>query len=684
MINYMKNLLILSGILMILPITLVHAQIEPDPSQPVGSVTNIDDLNRGHSIITQLMTDHADGNFERFENQVINLAFVDPDNNTLVVGFDPIMHVLDIKPNTGDLLTGIPTDIVYSIHELLSDDQDPIQRYESMYKHRCINSLSLFCEKLARELNIDQIQDRRPSLYTNIFVDNFQNGLKKWNKTDDRNFKAKISDESEHYLPEWSPNNKVLESGKCDPCTVFMKKPIDLTKYNNITMSFNYFIDEELNDDHYLQLDFYNYTQLNTYKRWNITNNNNTWIPMEIDLTDYKTYDFNLKFTAYSGKNKEISIDNIVIKGIINTDIDGDGVINKLDKCPRSAGHIKLKGCPDYEAPKFYMNFYLPGEYQHIRDDKFFYPVIVVDNLDGFVNKTCRPPSGSIQNGLLEILGHKIIFNCYAIDSTGNTDERRFSIIVHERQHIDLYGGMNHVLNFYVELIDKVIMSHGTITIGAETNDGTKGVVVAGHSVLYNEHKQDHSLDYHMDHYVLDQGKKSQIGFGPAVESSSFSIDAAFIPLQTKVDINPYQVKMKNGTIFTVTQSSMAETPRLAKINVYGHLNNDQGRLLFKNVTKVDGNNIYNNMGIFTSAVIVGDSGGPIIYHNNNTNNLIGSVHGATCIIQNITSLGNQTSINEIDPDLCPSVDKNDKNKDYWYYKVFTPWEHIKEDLNIK
>ena len=21
---------------------------------------------------------------------------------------------------------------------------------------------------------------------------------------------------------------------------------------------------------------------------------------------------------------------------------------------------------------------------------------------------------------------------------------------------------------------------------------------------------------------------------------------------------------------------------------------------------------------------------------------------------------------------------KNNKNKDYWYYKVFTPWEHLK------
>ena len=681
----MQNILIITGILMILPFTISYAQIEPDPNQPIGPTTNIDDLNRGHSIITQLMTDHADGNFERFENQVINLAFVDPDNGTLVVGFDPIMHVLDIKPNTGDLLTGIPTDIVYSIHGLLSEDQDPLQKYNSMYEHRCVNSLSLFCEKLANELNINQYQDRSVPINTTIFSDNFQNGLKKWNKTDDRNFKAKISDESEHYLPEWSPNNKVLESGKCDPCTVFMKKSIDLTKYNNITMSFDYFIDEELNDDHYLQLDFYNYTQLNTFKRWNGTLNNNTWIPMEIDLTDYKTYDFNLKFTAYSGKNKEISIDNIVIKGIINTDIDGDGVINKLDKCPRSPGFAKLKGCPDYESPGLYMNFYLPGEYLHIRDDKFFYPVIAVDNLDGFVNKTCRPPSGSVQNGFFVLLGKQIIFNCYAIDSTGNTNERILSIIVTEKQHIDLYGGDRHGLNAFYDKRNIIKTFDGTITIGVETNNGTKGVVVAGHSVGYNAFKSSFPIDYHMDHFMLDKNKlRAQIGFGPAVESSSFSIDAAFIPLQTKVDINPYQVKMKNGTIFTVTQSSMAETPRLAKINVYGHLNNDQGRLLFKNVTKVDGNNIYNNMGIFTSAVIVGDSGGPIIYHNNNTNNLIGSVHGATCIIQNITSLGNQTSINEIDPDLCPSVDKNDKNKDYWYYKVFTPWEHIKEDLNIK
>ena len=32
----LKNLLILTGIIMILPFNISHAQIEPDPSQPVG------------------------------------------------------------------------------------------------------------------------------------------------------------------------------------------------------------------------------------------------------------------------------------------------------------------------------------------------------------------------------------------------------------------------------------------------------------------------------------------------------------------------------------------------------------------------------------------------------------------------------------------------------------------------
>ena len=37
----MRNILILTGIIMILPITLVYGQIEPDPSQPIGPVTNV-------------------------------------------------------------------------------------------------------------------------------------------------------------------------------------------------------------------------------------------------------------------------------------------------------------------------------------------------------------------------------------------------------------------------------------------------------------------------------------------------------------------------------------------------------------------------------------------------------------------------------------------------------------------
>ena len=38
-------------------------------------------------------------------------------------------------------------------------------------------------------------------------------------------------------------------------------------------------------------------------------------------------------------------------------------------------------------------------------------------------------------------------------------------------------------------------------------------------------------------------------------------------------------------------------------------------------------------------------------------------------------------SYGQIEPD--PNH-KNNKNKDYWCYKVFTPWEHIKKELNIK
>ena len=681
MINYMNSLLILTGILMILPFTISHAQIEPDPNQPVGPVTNIDDLNRGHSIITQLMTDHADGNFERFENQVINLAFVDPDNGTLVVGFDPIMHVLDIKPNTGDLLTGIPTDIVYAIHELLSDDQDTIQRYNSMYEHRCTNSNSLFCEKLAHELDINQFQDR-PALPNTpiIFSDNFQNGLKKWNKTGD--FRVKISDESSRYPPEWSSNNKVLESGKCNSnnnntCVILLKKNLDLTKYENITLSFDYFIDH-LNAGKRGFLDVYNNNRWNTLYIFNYSSNN-IWDKLSFNLDNYKSSTFNLRFVVDSGKNKEVAIDNIVIKGVL--DSDGDGISNMHDTCPQVFG-TKSNGCP-VSPPKFYHGF--SGRYNYIIGDKFFYPIIVIDKEDGVIQPTCNPPNNSTipnnQNSPLSI-------RCSVTDTTGDVVTKSFGLKFQHTGHQDLYGGMKHGINGLFNKgfgLDVHIIINGTITIGAETKDGTKGVVVAGHSVGYNAYKNKFPSIYHLDHFIYNNNNKHQIGFGPAVESSSFSIDAAFIPLQTKMDINPYQVKMKNGTIFTVTQSSMADTPRLAKINVYGHLTNDQGRLLFKNVTKVGGNNIYNNMGIFTSNVIPGDSGGPIIFHDNGTNKLIGSAHGATCIIHNISSQGDNTIINVSNVTfLCPTADKNDKNEDYWYYKVFTPWEHIKLDLNIK
>ena len=41
MINYMNSLIILTGIIMILPFNISHAQIEPDPSQPIGPTNKV-------------------------------------------------------------------------------------------------------------------------------------------------------------------------------------------------------------------------------------------------------------------------------------------------------------------------------------------------------------------------------------------------------------------------------------------------------------------------------------------------------------------------------------------------------------------------------------------------------------------------------------------------------------------
>ena len=663
----MKYLLFL---ILILPITIVYGQIEPDPNQPIGPITNIDDLNRGHSIITQLMTDHADGNFERFEDQVINLAFVDPDNGTLVVGFDPIMHVLDIKRDTGNLLDGIPTDIVYSIHELLSDNTNSTQKYIDLYNHRCTNSLSILCEKLAYQLNIDQTQDIPPLPDDpTIFKDNFQNNLKKWTKSGDKDFRLKVSDESSRYPPEWSSNNKVLESDDCtDICMISLKKPLDLTKYINVTMKFNYYVDQSARDDQYLHVDFYNGTNWNTVLKYNGTMNNNLWNDQYgiFQTSHYYVSDFNIRFVANTTSDNEVAIDNLEFRGIRDTD--RDGVPNKIDKCPRIAGVVSLNGCPD-KPPKIYQ---ISPLYQYIQNDKFFYPMIAIDDIDGITPVICNPPSGSILQVSVSLL-----ISCNAIDSSRNNITKLLSFSFKEVNHVDLYGGMEHGLNYYDKKKKSIEGTKGTITIGAETKNGTKGVVVAGHSVLYNLYKQDYPLNHHIDHFLVDQITRTQIGFGPAIDSKNFSVDAAFIPLKTKVDINPYQVKIKNGTVFNVTQSSMAETPRLSEINMYGHLTNDQGMLLYKNVTKVWGNDIYYNMGIITNlTAISGDSGGPIIFHDNGINKLIGSIHGHTCMIRDIP---NRSDIN-----VLVSIHCNPLFPDLWTYDVFTPWERIKEDLNIK
>ena len=111
---------------------------------------------------------------------------------------------------------------------------------------------------------------------------------------------------------------------------------------------------------------------------------------------------------------------------------------------------------------------------------------------------------------------------------------------------------------------------------------------------------------------------------------------------------------------------------------IVGINNNAVGRLNFKNVTTMHpGTIITTDMAVGNYLSELGDSGAPIIFRDGNVNKIIGVHEGIICTFSN-TDTGEILRDYYDNPLLCPTETHHP------YYKVFTPWENVKSNLNLR
>ena len=736
-------------LLLVLPI-MVYAQTTDDTStvpnnsiEPtdniIGPTGIVDELQRGHSIITDIMINQSKG---IQSDLIFTLSYIDPDKNELVVGFDPSMGYLPSKDAVWRVIDDeIPIRTTFAVmyNEGSNIDIDAYNGCINPNQNQHCAETSIKLQKLNyifknnQWLEPTQSPLDRPTIIPDQsnnkkFQDRFNN-LDKW-----------IQDNT--YSDQWNiVDNKATCNGNC---SMFMKTNLDLRLFDNVKLNIN----RSLNGTFTIYV-------------WDGDSwvNEKTWDGVKrkqsknININNYTNInDFSVKITV-SGIGE---ISNMRITGervTSNTnDNDGDRVLNNNDDCINLAGMPELNGCPDTAPPVISIpintmivtnntnsNFYffvsatddidrivIPtcnnNDYTfnvgihnitcivsdssgNINTESFFInitkqefpkPVIILpdditiitnrdridvtwdkinakDYMNRSLNVTCVPNSNSTF-----IKGVNTV-TCTAIDINGGITTKSFQVTIQQKANMRFYGG-----NIFQSIfMDSSNNKNSTITIGVTTKNNIKGVVVSGHVTSAKDVIENYRLVNNNNIAFINY---DNIQFK---EKTLNKIDAIFIPIvHNSITVPTNKIQMLNGNIISVSDGTLSELPRGVNVNIYGAYSNTNGILLYKNASSYDSSvSTYTNMGIALYKSQPGDSGAPIIYHNNTTSEIIGVHQGGVCIFDDLSV--NQTRIDVTEPikfrdgsniDFCGEYQPNNP----YYYRIFSAWENVKSELNLR
>ena len=333
------------------------------------------------------------------------------------------------------------------------------------------------------------------------------------------------------------------------------------------------------------------------------------------------------------------------------------------------------------------------------------YTAIAGDRVDGKVGVNCNPSSGS------KFPVGTTIVTCTATDKAGNkatatitvtltytapiSCEKGFELVDDVCQEIEdesetsnlVQGGERHLYMYYFYDANNNKGNgsrYGTLTLPTQNENGT-GVVVSAHVALHWNIQNNTSVTpTSAESFVYRNNNphkfSDSIAIGPLLQNNvSSSIDAAFIPSNSSL-LQNHTISIGNGTSIFVEHGLLKEiNPGTQPIYLFGQFTDSVGNVLYKNAT-VNVNAHYNrvytlfNHGIGNYTSVGGDSGSPIVSYNNDTAYIVGMHSGTACRFS--SPVENLTDIN-LRPD-CPA------NRDISIYKVFTPWENVMHELQLR
>ncbi|MGH9877106.1 MAG: hypothetical protein ACRD5H_05665, partial [Nitrososphaerales archaeon] len=120
----------------------------------------------------------------------------------------------------------------------------------------------------------------------------------------------------------YASSNLVAHADRCTSsagCIITTTPPIDLTGYQDVTLKFWRYVDNNIDSNERLRVQIFDGTNWNTIVEWtNGIGDDDIWHQESFDLpANYLINNFNVRFVSKeSSSSEEVEIDDVLISGI--------------------------------------------------------------------------------------------------------------------------------------------------------------------------------------------------------------------------------------------------------------------------------------------------------------------------------------------------------------------------------
>lgn len=148
-----------------------------------------------------------------------------------------------------------------------------------------------------------------------IFSDGFSN-LNNWNESGETDWTTQTRESSSGYSGSGS-GSPVAHADDCDTsCTITLGTALNLSSYSSATLTFQYYLSENLDSGEFLRVEAYNGSWTQVLNLASEADDDSAWHTASVNLSSYLVSNFRLRFvTQASGTTESVEIDDVVISG---------------------------------------------------------------------------------------------------------------------------------------------------------------------------------------------------------------------------------------------------------------------------------------------------------------------------------------------------------------------------------